>query len=497
MISKLDELRCVVADVQPEVICVSEAWTNDKHSTAFLNIKGYILVGRRDREDTSAGFGGGLLIYVKNGIAAPENRKPEFREFNQSCCIKLPLYGGRHLDLLLVYRPHKLYDPGAVHSDVRDNNSLLGGLFATVQKPSVILGDFNCSDIDWEAATSGSQSEFLVKAATENGFEQHVNFPTHCSGNSPDLVFSSDSNLITDMQDLGRLANSDHNMILVTISGRLPRKDPTTETIPDWRKADLEGLRQEAASFEWTEELDGLGTEECWTKIKETMNNLQEKYVPLRKRRENNQPVWMDRKLLRTIRKKRRLWKAYTQTDDYRDFTAYKEFEKETTKAVKNAKKKYERKLAKEAKKNPKQFYAYLKSKTSNRESVGPLKKDGSQDFESDDTVMAGMLNEFFSSVFTDEDLGDIPVPDQAYRGNEPLLDIEITDEKVKKKIESLRMGADPGPDGITPRLVKILSDSLTSPLAMLFRRSMSEGVVPEDWRIANVTPIYKKGGKA
>ena len=25
----------------------------------------------------------------------------------------------------------------------------------------------------------------------------------------------------------------------------------------------------------------------------------------------------------------------------------------------------------------------------------------------------------------------------------------------------------------------------------------MSEGIVPEDWRIANVTPIYKKGGKA
>ena len=153
--------------------------------------------------------------------------------------------------------------------------------------------------------------------------------------------------------------------------------------------------------------------------------------------------------------------------------------------------------MAKDAKKNPKQFYAYLKSKTSNRESVGPLKKDGSQDFESDDTVMAGMLNEFFSSVFTDEDLGDIPVPDQAYRGNEPLMDIEITEEKVKKKIESLRLGAAPGPDGITPRLIKTLSDSLTSPLAMLFRRSMSEGIVPEDWRIANVTPIYKKGGKA
>ena len=46
-------------------------------------------------------------------------------------------------------------------------------------------------------------------------------------------------------------------------------------------------------------------------------------------------------------------------------------------KAVKQAKKKLERKLAKEAKKNAKQFHSYIKKKTANRVTVGPLKVDG------------------------------------------------------------------------------------------------------------------------
>ena len=30
----------------------------------------------------------------------------------------------------------------------------------------------------------------------------------------------------------------------------------------------------------------------------------------------------------------------------------------------------------------------------------------------------------------------------------------------------------------------------------MLFKKSLAEGVVPEDWKRANVSPVYKKGNK-
>ena len=56
-------------------------------------------------------------------------------------------------------------------------------------------------------------------------------------------------------------------------------------------------------------------------------------------------------------------------------------------------------KLAKDVKKNPKAFYSYLKSRTSNKVTVGPLKEG--EEIVTDDNKIADMLNVFFSSVFT------------------------------------------------------------------------------------------------
>jgi len=53
-----------------------------------------------------------------------------------------------------------------------------------------------------------------------------------------------------------------------------------------------------------------------------------------------------------------------------------------------------------------------------------------------------------------------------------------------------------PGTDGITSTILKELKNSICKPLAIVFNKSLNEGYVPEDWRLANVTPIFKKGVK-
>ena len=94
---------------------------------------------------------------------------------------------------------------------------------------------------------------------------------------------------------------------------------------------------------------------------------------------------------------------------DYRDFWAYQEVQKE----IKKAKRKLEKNLAKKAKKNPKKFYAYLKSKTCNRVSVGPLR--GEEGLVTDDKGMAGMLNAQYTSVFTMEDTVSMSEPEYLF----------------------------------------------------------------------------------
>uniref|UniRef100_A0A493U0J1 Reverse transcriptase domain-containing protein n=1 Tax=Anas platyrhynchos platyrhynchos TaxID=8840 RepID=A0A493U0J1_ANAPP len=50
------------------------------------------------------------------------------------------------------------------------------------------------------------------------------------------------------------------------------------------------------------------------------------------------------------------------------------------------------------------------------------------------------------------------------------------------------------GPDGIHPRILRELAEELTKPLSISYQQSWLSGEVPVDWRLANVTPSYKKG---
>jgi len=52
------------------------------------------------------------------------------------------------------------------------------------------------------------------------------------------------------------------------------------------------------------------------------------------------------------------------------------------------------------------------------------------------------------------------------------------------------------GPDGIHPRVLRELVQQLAKTLSIIYQQSWLTGEVPDDWRIAKVTPIYKKGRK-
>ncbi|GAB0185949.1 mitochondrial enolase superfamily member 1 [Grus japonensis] len=51
-------------------------------------------------------------------------------------------------------------------------------------------------------------------------------------------------------------------------------------------------------------------------------------------------------------------------------------------------------------------------------------------------------------------------------------------------------------PDGIHPRILRELVEVLTEPLSIIYQQSWLTREVSVDWRLANVTPIYKKGWK-
>ena len=199
----------------------------------------------------------------------------------------------------------------------------------------------------------------------------------------------------------------------------------------------------------------------------------------------------MQQNIIRTVRKKKRLWNTYCNTRDYEEYLAYKKVQNDTKRLVRQAKRKFEKKLAKEAKRKPKLFYSYLKSKSSNKETVGPLKEG--DETVSDNTGMANVLNSFFASVFTVEDPN---IPEVEVVSPEFLTEVQFPPDKVEEKLKNLRPESACGPDSIRSRILKENSNILCVPLSIIFTKSIEEGYVPEDWLLANVTSIFKSGSK-
>jgi len=130
------------------------------------------------------------------------------------------------------------------------------------------------------------------------------------------------------------------------------------------------------------------------------------KFVP--KKKKEKKPLWMTGSVLRTVKKKHKLWKKWRKTKDANTELKYKKQVNKASKAVKLAKRNFEKQIAKKIKSDPKSFYSYVKSKTKFKSTVGPLTNDKG-DLVGDYREMAELLNTFFASVFTTENTNNLP----------------------------------------------------------------------------------------
>ena len=126
---------------------------------------------------------------------------------------------------------------------------------------------------------------------------------------------------------------------------------------------------------------------------------------------------------------------------------------------------------------------------------VPPLSNaDDSYSFSDQDK--ATTLNDYFCSISMIDDL-NIELPVFENRTEISLSHIVITQSEVTDILNTLKVNKATGPDGISHRMLKNCSVSLAIPLCLLFNLSLRLHTYPSLWKLAHVTPIFKKGDKS
>ena len=240
--------------------------------------------------------------------------------------------------------------------------------------------------------------------------------------------------------------------------------------------------------------MEGKTVNEAWSVLRESIDTAIAEHVPMKKNRRSDEPRWLDDEMRKKIHAKRQAWSEWKRTGRETERAAYAKTERECKRMIRNKKNAFERLIAKNRKVNPKMYFSYVNSAKKNRGRIGPLKNSDGE-FIVNPKEQAETMKDFFSSVFTRSD--DESPSKAAINGNCSLSEFVVTEDQVKMLIDGLKENGAPGPDGFPPSVFKILRDEISTPLMILFQKSLDNGQIPDEWRDANITVIHKKGSRA
>jgi len=460
------------------------------------NTKSYVIY-RKDRKYKRAGGVIGLVSDKFSSHAIPIPAKYDLLEL-VAFCVVTPLGSFR---FITVYRPPEFNQAG------REYMAMLSECleFLCDTKDTVILvGDFNLPNINWaefDSPNDNIHSSFL-NCCVHHGLTQFVNEPTR-DGNCLDLVLSNDQLIVSDLYVSDPFSTSDHSSITFSLLLTPHETVDATACYYDFVRADFDALNAAMVLHPFNnnivvaESADNIcftdSSDDVWNKFVSPLNNAIADNVPVKKKRASSaaKRVRYPRHITRALKRKSMYWKHYRKESTVVNKNFYKSQAAICKKLLFDYEKSKE--LAVINKRNIGSFYRFLNKKLVCRSGIGPLRL-GPDTVVTDDPSKASALNDYFCSVFTVDD-GLLPSFPRRVRDDISLDRIEFTPGLIIKAIKSCKKNTNSrDPDGFDSLILHKLMYNIASPLCVLFKFIFASGNVPNAWKSANVTPIFKKG---
>ena len=374
----------------------------------------------------------------------------------------------------------------------------------------LIAGDFNFPGWDWKNLQVSNCNHPALHhqfgdLLDDQGLVQLVEEPTRRS-NILDLFLTNIPGKVSKVSVVTGI--SDHDCPILQLDMRPTSKRQQPRKVPIYSKADWKGF--ETRLLKVAEEIattkDDASVEELWAIFKTGIQEGIANDIPHKMLRRKGNLPWVTSRIRKLIRQRDRLCRRYRTLQNETDRLLQPNIE-EQIRQLKG-------KIQAETRKayweylhsiftgdegsnewdGMKRFWSFVKHSRTDSSKISHLKAEGVK--VTHPAGKASALNRQFKKAFSRE----TPIPPDLLppTATHPTMpDIDITTAGIQKQLEKLKTRKAPGPDGITPIVLKQLAHVIAPILTEIYRKSYSTGEVPRDWRRANVVPIYKKGDRS
>ena len=486
-INKPALLQEFISDYKLDILALTETWLPPDTLPATINSltpPNYTFF----HSPRPQGRGGSIALLCRSFLKITKLTLPSFSSF-EALCVQLTCSTSSFI-ILTVYHPPS---PNLDNVFLTEFSSLLQDL---VTSPSelIITGDFN---FHVNNSNCPSAISFLSLLDTFD-LTQLVSFPTHTAGNTLDLLITrSSSNLFSDIRPIDPIL-SDHYAILSTFntpsSARPPRITKQVRNIKG-----IDPLLFSEDIFNSCLYSAPASTLPAFSQqLSSTLSSLLDKHAPLKtvSCSSRKHKPFITNEILTEKSKRSKLETLYRKnknTPNCESFKSkFKEQAKKVAKLISLERRSYFRNLISSYSMQPKKLWSALDSLLC-RKSATCLPA-----CDSPSLLASSFLNYFgdkiakLSSTLTSSASSSSPhVPPETSPPSLSSFSPASFDE-VRNAILSAS-NATCSLDSIPTCLLKSCLNALLQPISTLINLSLSEGLFPDDFKHAIVTPLHKK----
>ena len=297
--NKFDMFKQQMTNANIDMISLSETWLKKELPSKVINIPNYNLI-RLDRnweENGEIKKGGGLCMYIKNGINFSDTT---LSDLNLSTIdieihwvtIKLPKL--REIVIGNVYRPPQ----GNLKPFFKHINLCLDNLKSKDNRDIFMMGDFN---INIKKAAN-KDSKDLINLFNSFGLRQMIKDTTRYGNRNSciDLIFTN-SDYISDSGTLD-LNFSDHQAVYVSRKKLKLANRKISFKGRSYRNYNKDLFQEYLIGDNWRHFYESSDPNECWRVMENIILKHLDKMCPLKEFRINEyREAWMNRDLMELI----------------------------------------------------------------------------------------------------------------------------------------------------------------------------------------------------